>query len=148
VWVPLISATCWDAELTSFTMNGASLTTSHKVVLDTGTSIMAGPSKEVKALATMLGAKPYFLNPAEYVIDCSLVKDLPDLVLTIGGNEFALSGPDYVINVQNVICLFGFTGIDIPAPTGPLWIAGDVFIRKYYTVFDMDQNRLGFAPTK
>lgn len=147
-YVPLISETYWEAELTSFTYNGKSITTATKVVLDTGTSIMAGPSKEVKALAAAVGASPYFLNPAEYTIDCSKVNSLPDLVMTIGGKAFTLKGKDYVISVQGVVCLFGFTGIDMPAPTGPLWIAGDVFIRKYYTVFDAENLRLGFAPAK
>jgi len=147
-YVPLISETYWEAELRAFTVNGQSITTATKVVLDTGTSIMAGPTAEVKALAALVGAKPYFLNPAEYTIDCSLVPSLPDITLNIGGNPFVLKGADYVVNVQGVICLFGFTGIDMPAPTGPLWIAGDVFIRKYYTVFDFAQNRLGFAPSR
>jgi hypothetical protein len=68
------------------------------------------------------------------------------LSFNIGGQTFTFSGADYVLNVQGV-CLFGMTGIDIPAPRGPLWIAGDIFIRKYYTVFDTT-GQLGFAPVK
>jgi len=147
-YVPLINETYWLAELDDLTLAGTSVTTARKVVLDTGTSILAGPSAEVKALADKVGAAPFILNPNEYTIDCSKVSSLPDLTFTIGGVDFTLKGEDYVINVQNVECLFGFTGIDMPAPVGPLWIAGDIFIRKYYTVFDGANLRLGFAPAK
>ena len=61
-------------------------------------------------------------------------------------------------------CISSFTGMDIPAPIGPLWIIGDVspeitkhesladysqsFLRQWFTVYDLGRNAVGFAPSK
>merc|ERR1719253_213979 len=142
-YIPLTSASYWEVELTSLKMGGVSITTAVKAIADTGTSILAGPSAEVKKLAATLGATA--INAQEYTIDCSKISSLPDIEVTLGGELFTLKGSDYVIDVQNTACLLGFTGIDVPAPNGPLWIMGDVFLRKYYTVFDFGAKRLGIA---
>jgi len=144
-WVPLNATTYWQLGLNSITVSGKSITTASKVIIDSGTSLLAGPTTEVKAFMNLIGAKATWINPSEYTIDCSKVSSLPSLIVNIGGNSFTLTGTDYVINQEDVMCLVGIIGLDVPAPTGPLWIMGDVFMRQYYSVFDWGNKRMGFA---
>lgn len=75
-------------------------------------------------------------------VECSTIKSLPDLTFYFGGKPYTLTAEDYILQVQNQ-CLSAFTGIDIPGT--PLWIIGDVFLRKFYTVYDKGRDAVGFA---
>merc|ERR1712054_428474 len=119
------------------------LSSSMKAIIDSGTSLLAGPKDLVSKIATAAGATS--LMGKEYIIDCSKISSLPDLDFTLGGKPFKLTGSDYVIQ-EGSQCLFAFMGIDVPAPNGPLFIMGDIFMRKYYSVFDYGNKQMQFAP--
>lgn len=144
-YVPVSSQTYWEVKLDDMQVNGQSVTKVTKAIVDSGTSLLAGPVAEVKAIAKILGATP-FLN-GEYLINCDKEKTGDNFDIILGGKTFTLTPTDYIIP-DETLCLFGMVGIDVPAPAGPLWILGDPFIRKFYTVFDYGQKRVGFATAK
>lgn len=136
----------WELELESISFGKEELELEGTgAAIDTGTSLIVMPSDVAEMLNKEIGATKSWNG--QYTVDCNTIPSLPELSFKFGGKKYALKGEDYVLNAGGT-CISSFTGMDIPAPIGPLWIVGDTFLRKYYSVYDLGRNAVGLAKAK
>ncbi|XP_071350350.1 pepsin A-like [Trachinotus anak] len=136
-WIPLYHATnFWNIQIQSVTINGNTVACSGgcEAVVDSGTSLIIGPSKDINNINGWLGASPGQYGDA--AVSCSYMNLLPDIVFNINGYSFSLPPSAYVMKSASG-CRTGF------APG--TWILGEVFMRQFYTAFDIGNNMVGFA---
>ncbi|NWV60991.1 CATE protein, partial [Malurus elegans] len=147
-WVPVTQQGYWQIQLDNIQLAGTVIFCADgcQAIVDTGTSLLTGPTKDIKELQKLIGAVSV---DGVFAVKCSSLDVMPELTFTINGLPYTLSAQAYTLTEYadgEAFCTSGFQGSDIPPPTGPLWILGDVFIRQFYTVFDRGNNVVGLAP--
>ncbi|XP_024072463.1 cathepsin E [Terrapene carolina triunguis] len=147
-WVPVTKQGYWQIQLDNIQVGGtvAFCAEGCQAIVDTGTSLITGPSKEIKEMQNYIGAVPM---DGEYAVECNNLNVMPDVTFTINGIPYTLSPQAYTLMDNSdgmAFCTSGFQGLNMQPPAGPLWILGDVFIGQFYSVFDRGNNRVGLAP--
>jgi cathepsin D len=136
---PLISETYWVIGMNEFRVNGTSITAS-KAIMDTGTSLIVGSKNIIDQINQLIGTVDS---------SCNGLDNLPDVVINIDGDDYVLTPNDYVLKAGMfgyTQCLSGFMAMDLPWPDTV--ILGDVFLKTYYTLFDMTHQKVGLAKAK
>merc|ERR1719362_2443694 len=136
-WVPLTGVSgYWEVRIEDITLNDRKQNVCQdcRVAVDTGTSMLAGPSPIMSQLRRLLNVGS----------DCSNYDQLSKLGFIIGGRILSLNPSDYVSRTQ-CGCRLSLMDLDIPPPAGPIFIFGIPFLQRYYTVYDEPNSRVGFA---
>ncbi|XP_072194194.1 pepsin A [Excalfactoria chinensis] len=140
-WVPLSAETYWQITMDRVTVGGKYVACffTCQAIVDTGTSLLVMPQGAYNRVIRDLGVS------SDGEINCNDISKLPDVTFHINGHAFTLPASDYVLNEEGS-CSLGFENMGTPTELGEQWILGDVFIRKYYVIFDRGNNKVGFSP--
>ncbi|XP_075766109.1 gastricsin-like [Pelodiscus sinensis] len=148
VWTPVTQDAYWQIGIQGFSVNGQSTgwcSSGCQGIVDTGTSLLTAPQAIFSQLMQDIGAQQN--SYGEYEVSCSSISSMPTISFTIGGASFPLSPSAYVLQSKSSQCTVGISPTYLPSQNGqPLWILGDVFLRSYYSVYDVGSNQVGFAP--
>jgi len=113
-----------------------------KAIVDSGTSMITGPTELVNMINGQLGC---IISGSECSwLHCPDFSTLPNLEFKLNGVSYVLTPEEYIMD-EGGACISGLMGMDIAEPVGPLWILGDKFMEKFYTVFDYENKQVGFA---
>jgi cathepsin D len=133
----VVEKTYWNLNLKNLSgPNGTTETDGMMAAIDSGTSLIVGPSSVVDP----------WIKGIEVAKDCKGVEDLPSLDLRIDDTVFTLESSDYVLKVgdgDKVQCVLGIQSMNVQQDF-PYVIVGDVFFRKYSPFFDADNNKVTF----
>jgi len=143
VWSKVVRESWWQVAMDDITFDNKPQNLCGgeggcQVAVDTGTSMLAGPTDLVNKLTDMVDVKE----------DCSNFDALPKLGFQLGNKVLNLRPDDYIDRDGSSSCSLSLMALDVPPPKGPVFIFGDPFLRRFVTVFDRAQSRVGFAVSK
>lgn len=141
-FAPVTRKGYWEVNIQRFQIGKEKFNFRRSAAISSGSTLIIVPKVDSHRIHRALGMQS--LEDNRHIIECSLVSTLPDITLVIGNKEMTLTPQDYIIH-WNGECMSALIGQDIQSPTGPIWVLGSIFLKAYYTVFDMGRNRVGFA---
>jgi len=166
--VPVVGKHTWSVALSNVKLTRPGSVTSTDVacggalgcnaLVDSGTSLLAVPHAIVHQIQEMV---------SKMRTDCDDLRELPNLVFSLGGTMFSLPPDAYVASVADEVpsylqgsvrmadislgprvqgskkgkCKVLLMESYMDSPEGPLWILGMPFFRKYYTSFHIGDER-------
>lgn len=139
VWAPVSAAGTWQINVDDITMNGEPMHLCAKggcnAGVDTGSSLVMLPGNMLSSIMRKLDTGD----------DCSKIDKAnpPTLGFMVNGHKMEMQMSDFLENTDDGCDLLLATATG--SGKGPNIVLGYPFLRRFYTVFDHGQSRIGFA---
>lgn len=146
-WHPLSSSLFWQVKFDHVRLGSWKFKPSTDVAMaDSGTSLNMMPDVDFHAIKNhFFRTWNCHLSPTTLTVcECSQKQheSIPDLEFAIGGRHYRINRDQWFERAaEENLCVIKF----MHAPGRDQWIFGLNFFTNYYTVFDYENNRLGFA---
>jgi len=148
----------WDFALEKVVVGDTEITSSKLALIDSGSTILAGSSESVGHIAKLLDMVcAVFMESTQDIdlVECDnpfgfdmaftdCTTTLQPIVFQADGIPYELDANDMLREIDTglmPVCMLDLFGV----PGFPGWLLGMNFLRRYYTVFDFGDKRLGFA---
>ncbi|XP_025269309.1 lysosomal aspartic protease-like [Camponotus floridanus] len=142
-YVPVARKQYWQFTINGIQMNDFTLCEESCIaIIDTSAWQITGPQSDISNIYDFTETNP------QGIVNCDRIFQLPTIRFILGGKSFDLDGKDYIIRHPDneSICITIFYKQDIVE--NKKWVLGIPFIGRYYTEFDMEKDRVGFALAK
>lgn len=129
----------WAVQLNQVLLDTESISFSgHLAILDTGSSLILGPQDQIDYIFAIMQSRGLCFNSFGILI-CSCEAKYPTIIFNLQGNLFEVNQSQYFYPIQGY-CLFLVSAFD-----ADIWILGDVFLRNFYAIYDMDNKSVGLV---
>ena len=133
----------WEIPMEDFRLDDNSLDLGTRTaIIDSGSSFIIIPPADAEKLHDLIPGSG--LIGDEYTIPCDTTKTVQ---MSFSGKSFDISSADYVGPIaregDEETCLSNFIAKKVLTDTQ--WVVGAVFMRNVYSVFDLDEEKVGFG---
>ncbi|KAF9904422.1 Vacuolar protease A [Linnemannia zychae] len=149
----------WAIELTAFALRREAFEIDGNAVIDSGFPYIGLTLYQAEMINLQIGAKETSPGSGVYELPCEGASKLFDFIILFGLEEYQLKGHEYVLRGQGrgervnrnkgwegkEICQSAIVGIDFSKESGIIAVFGQVFLRKYYSAYDLEKHQIGFA---
>lgn len=154
-WAPLSSYWYWSTYLEGVKVGNKSIPISvTQAVFDSGASLCYVPTQEYVELIKEIteGKNCWYVDTIDIVCSCPLGErdyaSYPTIYIDLGSLVLKFEGNWYMQHYNNYygykdVCLVMFLDGGIEGVF--YWLMGDAFLRAYLTIYDRDNNKIGFV---